>query len=251
MRVERVSLIVFSIVSIFAIGLTDNLAFGGIFQPPTPDCTSNAECDDRNLCTSNICLSGTCLTLNNAIPCNDGNVCTILDVCSGGVCTGAIPAPPGAPCGGSDAECDALDTCNGSGQCIDNVDTPGTVCRADSGAACDIVDLCTGSSKSCPFIFQLFDTACGDSSSSDCDAADSCDSIGNCRDNNAPDGTACGNPLTCFDGLCGGALPVGGTSIPIDQSALLLAGAQSVSMWMIPVLIAGIGVAIFVIKRRN
>jgi len=43
---------------------------------------------------------------------------------------------------------------------------------------------------------------------------------------------------------------IGGTYIPIDQSALLLAGVQSISMWMIPV-IAGIGIGIFVIKRRK
>jgi len=44
---------------------------------------------------------------------------------------------------------------------------------------------------------------------------------------------------------------VGGTIIPIDQSALLLAGAQSISMWMIPVILAGAGIGVFVIKRRN
>jgi len=44
---------------------------------------------------------------------------------------------------------------------------------------------------------------------------------------------------------------VGGSFVPIDQSALLLAGVQSISMWMIPVVIAGIGIGIFVIKRRN
>jgi hypothetical protein len=44
---------------------------------------------------------------------------------------------------------------------------------------------------------------------------------------------------------------VGGISIPIDQTALLLAGVQSVSMWMIPVVLAGIGIGVFVIKRRN
>jgi len=44
---------------------------------------------------------------------------------------------------------------------------------------------------------------------------------------------------------------IGGTYIPIDQSALLLAGVQSISMWMIPVLIAGIGIGVFVIKRRK
>jgi len=44
---------------------------------------------------------------------------------------------------------------------------------------------------------------------------------------------------------------IGGIFVPIDQSALLLAGVQSVSMWMIPVVIAGIGIGVFVIKRRN
>jgi len=44
---------------------------------------------------------------------------------------------------------------------------------------------------------------------------------------------------------------VGGFNVPIDTSSLLLAGVQSISMWMIPVVIAGIGIGIFVIKRRN
>jgi len=46
---------------------------------------------------------------------------------------------------------------------------------------------------------------------------------------------------------------VGGSMVPIDTSALLLAGAQSISMWMIPVVVAGVGIGIgvFVIKRRN
>ncbi len=49
----------------------------------------------------------------------------------------------------------------------------------------------------------------------------------------------------------GGDTPVGGIFIPIDTSSLLLAGVQSISMWMIPVVVAGIGVGVFVIKRRN
>jgi len=49
-------------------------------------------------------------------------------------------------------------------------------------------------------------------------------------------------------------LPViatGGELIPIDQTALLLAGVQSVSMWMIPVVIAGIGIGVFVTMRTR
>ncbi len=44
---------------------------------------------------------------------------------------------------------------------------------------------------------------------------------------------------------------VGGSMLTIDTSALLLAGASSISMWMIPVVIAGIGIGVFVIKRKK
>ena len=44
---------------------------------------------------------------------------------------------------------------------------------------------------------------------------------------------------------------VGGTFIPIDTTALLLAGIQSISMWMIPVVAAGIVIGVFAIKRRK
>jgi len=46
-------------------------------------------------------------------------------------------------------------------------------------------------------------------------------------------------------------MPVGGSLIPVDTTALLLAGVQSISMWMIPVVIAGVGIGVFLIKRRN
>jgi len=46
-------------------------------------------------------------------------------------------------------------------------------------------------------------------------------------------------------------VPVGGTLVPIDTTTLLLAGVQSISMWMIPVVVAGVGIGIFVIKRRK
>lgn len=42
---------------------------------------------------------------------------------------------------------------------------------------------------------------------------------------------------------------VGGMGIPIDSSALLLASASSMTLWMVPV-IAGIGIGVFVIRKR-
>jgi len=47
------------------------------------------------------------------------------------------------------------------------------------------------------------------------------------------------------------AAPVGGSDVSISTTSLLLAGVQSISMWMIPVVIAGAGIGVFVIKRRN
>jgi len=45
--------------------------------------------------------------------------------------------------------------------------------------------------------------------------------------------------------------PIGGTLVPIDTTALLLASIQSISMWMIPVVAAGIVIGVLVIKRRK
>jgi len=44
--------------------------------------------------------------------------------------------------------------------------------------------------------------------------------------------------------------PVGGELIPIETTSLLLAGAQSFS-WMIPVILSGIGIGLFVVTRKS
>jgi len=42
---------------------------------------------------------------------------------------------------------------------------------------------------------------------------------------------------------------IGGTIIPIDTTSLLLVGAQSTASWMIPVIIAGVGIAIVITRK--
>jgi len=44
---------------------------------------------------------------------------------------------------------------------------------------------------------------------------------------------------------------IGGELIPLDTTALLLAGVQSISMWMIPVVVSGAGIGVFVIMRTR
>ena len=60
-----------------------------------------------------------------------------------------------------------------------------------------------------------------------------------------------GEETLCVTAFKSFPVAIGGISIPIDTSALLLAGVSSISMWMIPVVIAGVGIGVFVIKRRK
>ena len=60
-----------------------------------------------------------------------------------------------------------------------------------------------------------------------------------------------GEETLCVTAFKSFPVAIGGISIPIDTSALLLAGVSSISMWMIPVILDGIGIGVFVIKRRK
>jgi len=44
---------------------------------------------------------------------------------------------------------------------------------------------------------------------------------------------------------------IGGEIIPLDTTALLLAGAQMNAAWMIPVVLSGIGIGLFVVYRKS
>ncbi len=52
------------------------------------------------------------------------------------------------------------------------------------------------------------------------------------------------------DNLPDQCVPVGGISIPIDTTALLLAGLQSSAIWMLPILVGATGVGAYYIKTR-
>ena len=66
----------------------------------------------------------------------------------------------------------------------------------------------------------------------------------------------CGGSFDIFGGILDGLDPiiqecflVGGELIPLDTTALLVAGTYSTASWLIPVLVAGVGFVIIVLRK--
>src|SRR5262245_27532748 len=68
------------------------------FEPAGSACGT-----DNNLCTDDVCNgAGTCMHVPNTAPCDDGNTCTLGDVCSAGTCvSGALQ--PARTCAATEA----------------------------------------------------------------------------------------------------------------------------------------------------
>jgi len=100
-------------------------------------CTPIDQCHFAGSCNP---TDGSCSTPNrpDGTPCSDGNACTQVDACGGGVCLGGSPVV----CAPSDA-CHDAGTCNsGTGACSSPAKPDGTPC--DDANACTFSDQCTG-----------------------------------------------------------------------------------------------------------
>jgi hypothetical protein len=158
-------------------------------------CTSDADCDDANACTTDLCdvPSGTCsnVPLADGSACSDGDACTT-DVCTGGACRSErVTCDDGDPC--------TNDVCNQpSGTCSHTVAADGSPCGP--GTAC-MAAVCTGGT-------------CGPTPRPDgtmCAAGTVCSdevcTSGACGPVPQPDGSPCddGDPCTteaCLGGVC-------------------------------------------------
>lgn len=178
-----------------------------------PDCLP-ADCDDQNVCTTDECVEGTCLHHARAGDCDDGDSCTLHDICVAGVCAGQ----PVSPCCQSDAECDDGDPCT-SDVCV------GWTCAYSANvAACDDNDPCTINDRCANgvCIGQAVIPCCW--SNADCDDGNMC-TRDLCVDHvcqNAARAAVCddGDPCTaydtCADGACAGQ-PIPGCCVTDDD----------------------------------
>lgn len=171
-------------------------------------CTAQDQCHDAGTCNTG---TGVCTNPSkpNGTLCNDANLCTQLDTCQGGTCTGASPVV----CTPLD-QCHIAGTCNpATGTCSNPNSANGTPCN--DGSLCTQSDTCqTGTCTGAnPVVCTALDQ---------CHVAGACNpATGQCSDPNSPNGTTCtdGNACTqtdtCQDGSC-----VGGNSVvcnPLDQ----------------------------------
>lgn len=92
------------------------------------------------VCQTQVCepSSGKCSSapVNNGTPCDDGDACTVADVCGNGKCS------PGAPKPCNDGNSCTSDLCS-AGQCV-NLPLNGQPC--DDGNACTVGDACVNGS---------------------------------------------------------------------------------------------------------
>lgn len=97
-----------------------------IDSDPPPACTTDAQCNDNNVCTDDKCIGGQCTRTNTlGGNCDDGDACTIGDFCLNGACK------PGVARNCDDGKACTVDSCSG-GQCRNTL----------AGGYCLINDAC-------------------------------------------------------------------------------------------------------------
>ena len=177
---------------------------------------NQADCDDGDLCTvSDICADGACLS-GSPLACDDGNVCTD-DTCDGA--TGCVHAANQMACDDGNActtgdQCQA-GTCDGTGNvdcvddnpCTDDWCDPVLGCsHADNQFPCDDDDACTAED-------QCAGGSCVGGPSVNCNDGnlctnDSCDPALGCayqfNDSPCNDADACTPEDQCKNGVCEG-----------------------------------------------
>lgn len=116
------------------------------------DCTSDADCDDSNVCTDDVCDSVEgCKYIDNIAPCDDGDICSILDTCAGGACVAGATDLDADSDGYYDADCPNGDDCADDDPAVN----PGATEGLSEPASCtDAIDndcdgLSDGSDASC------------------------------------------------------------------------------------------------------
>jgi len=201
-------------------------------------CTIPDTCTILGICNPNDALIGT--------GCDDNNECTTGDVCNGIGSCNPVVLLTGTTCGdSSDTECTDPDICD-SGNCQSNDESANTLC-GDAGTQCTNQDTCNGAGACTDNGFEPGGTSC-DADGDFCTDPDTCDGSGTCiQGPHVPPTQIAGH--TPGDEVCF-PTTVGGKTLSLDSTSLLVSGASS-SAWMIPVVLSILGIGLFVVSRKS
>jgi hypothetical protein len=181
-------------------------------QPDVPpECTTEANCNDGNPCTTDGCDAGTqkCTHVGHAGPCEDGSFCTLNDSCQAGVCVPGLTMQCDDSNACTDDSCDKINGCvhlASVATCTDgNVCTVGDACSAGKCVAggpvdCDDSNLCTD--DTCDFIGGCVSMA----NAATCDDGDACTVGDTCSNSTCGKGGPkdCDDKNACTVDSCGG-----------------------------------------------
>ncbi|MSP93106.1 MAG: hypothetical protein EXR79_15120 [Myxococcales bacterium] len=201
-----------------------DICAGGVCKPGAAKV-----CDDKNGCTDDSCdaATGTCKAAPNALPCNDGDACTVADLCAAGACKPgkAVDCDDKNPCttgdgcklgacvAGVPVVCDDKNPCTNdacdkaTGKCVA---APNAAACSDSDA-CTVGDVCAAS-------------ACKPGAATNCDdksacTTDACDKATGVCGHAALDGPCTDNDACTVGDVCAaGACKAGASTVCDDKN---------------------------------
>jgi hypothetical protein len=186
--------------------LAGSFAAGGTpcDDPMATECDLADTCNGSGTCLQNIVAAGT--TADTF--CADGNECTLNQCNGGGGCQNPF-SPGGTSCGDpTGTECNLPDACNGAGACLSNLAPAGTTADVLCGDGNECTSNQCNGAGGCQNPFAPGGTACGDPTTTQCTAPDTCNGSGACVPNHAAAGTTadtlCADPSTCTFNQCNG-----------------------------------------------
>lgn len=210
-----------------SIGYGDYTVFRRKFGGPARGCSSAADCDDANACTTDACASNACIytPVADGAACADALFCNGAETCRAGVCRGQMPCIDAAHCNEAADSCFQCLTnteCDDGKVCTTDVCQPNNTCAyvnnnlvCNDGNACTSNDRCSaGTCQGGPPV------NCNDSNlctTDSCNTTTGCTHIHNTVTCN--DGSACTVGDRCLLGTCrGGPLPVCEDNNPCTQN---------------------------------
>lgn len=156
-------------------------------------CMTDADCDDGNMCTIGLCVSGVCEyePVPDGAVCDDGDLCTVGDVCKAGVCVGT-PIP-------------------GCGSCMSNADCPAAdlfcVFPPGSCGKNGIPGMCVPRPTGCPGVWDPVCGCDGQTYSNECDAHAAGVSVRHHGECGFEDCWPTDDGMGCVNAPCGSLIP--------------------------------------------